>query len=57
MTTSIKIRGGRVILLLANALGELVPAIEHQDSSAGEKGTGAEEAARREVALCIEDVG
>jgi hypothetical protein len=42
-------RGG--LLLLADAVDELVPAKEHDDGAAGDERAGAEEAARRDVAL------
>jgi hypothetical protein len=42
-------RGG--LLLLADAVDELVPAKKHDDGTAGDERAGAEEAARRDVAL------
>lgn len=39
------------VLLLADAGDELVPAKEHEHGAAGDERAGAEEAARREVAL------
>jgi hypothetical protein len=42
-------RGG--LLLLTDAANELVPAKEHDDGAAGDDRAGAEEAARRDVAL------
>lgn len=44
---------GGHILLLADANDKLVPAEEHHCGAAGDERTGAEEAARREVALYI----